>query len=68
MKKIILYYFLENSYFNFICSNSLYRYGSYIKKLEVGKTLTEKINQLNNNHIVKFREIENKLIAKEKLC
>ena len=37
-----------------------------LKNSEVGKTLTEKINQLNNNHIVKFREIENKLIAKEK--
>ena len=39
-----------------------------LKNSEVGKTLTEKINQLNNNHIIKFREIENKLIAKEKLC
>ena len=37
-----------------------------LKNSEVGKTLTEKINQLNNNHIIKFREIENKLIAKEK--
>ena len=37
-----------------------------LKNSEVGKTLTEKINQLNNNHIVKFREIEKKLIAKEK--
>ena len=37
-----------------------------LKNSEVGKTLTEKINQLNNNHNVKFREIEKKLIAKEK--
>ena len=37
-----------------------------LKNSEVGKALTEKINQLNNNHIVKFREIEKKLIAKEK--
>ena len=32
-----------------------------LKNSEVGKTLTEKINQLNNNHIVKFREIEKNL-------
>ena len=37
-----------------------------LKSSEVGKTLTKKINQLNNNHVVKFKEIESKLIAKEK--
>ena len=28
-----------------------------LKNSEVGKTLTEKINQLNNNHIIKFKEL-----------
>ena len=40
--------------------------GFILKKSEVGKSLNEKITLLENNHITKFKQIENKLISKEK--
>ena len=37
-----------------------------LKKSDVGKSLNEKITLLQNNHITKFKQIESKLISKEK--
>ena len=40
--------------------------GLILKKSELGKSLNEKITLLENNHITKFKQIESKLISKEK--
>ncbi len=37
-----------------------------LKKSDVGKSLNEKITLLKTNHITKFKQIESKLISKEK--
>ena len=37
-----------------------------LKNSKVGKSLNEKINLLKSNHITKFKQIETKLISKEK--
>ena len=40
--------------------------GHLLNKSEIGKSLNEKITLLKNNHTTKFKQIESKLISKEK--
>ena len=67
MKKIIFFFILFNIFtFNLKAEIVYIDINFILKTSEVGKSLTAYINKIKNEDVIKYKEIENKLLNKEK--